>query len=91
MPVFDIENNVAGIYDPDCGHYRFFRLPHMMFGSLAAIYAAVETGSWISLVCRRLLRLVFMIYIDDGMIVIRSIEPLAGGWGCGSSGYRSGA
>ena len=46
-----------------------------MFGSLAAIYAAVETGSWISLICRQLLALVFLIYIDDGLIVEQGLLP----------------
>ena len=29
LPVFDWQNNIAGIYDPRIKAYRFFRLPHM--------------------------------------------------------------
>ena len=63
--------NVAAVWDPYSGKYRYFEMPSCQFGSLFSIFYACRVSELLSRIATVLLCVVTVIYIDDSIILAK--------------------
>ncbi len=68
--------NIAAVFDPTTGKYRYYRFNNMQFGSLFAIYNCCRISELLNGAGMRLFKYPSIIYIDDTVIFCRSLEEL---------------